>query len=429
LRNLEKIGSSSELSQAWTIVVASAVGLGLGITGLPFYSMGQFLRPLSQQFGWGRAAISGAALCLSIGSVITSPIIGRVVDRIGVRRVALVSMPATALGFFALALNSGSLVAFYATWLAISFLGCGTTPVVWTRAISTWFNRQRGLALGVTLCGTGVAALIAPLILGRLIVRYGWRAGYVSEGVGILLLAWPLAWLFLRERGEVTGHASGGPLRPVTSRSGASRRDAFRSPNFWRLFIGIFIIAIVLSGLIVHLVPMMLDHGLTLAHATQIMSLLGFAIISGRLAIGFLLDRLPPALVALALLMLPAIACWLLVSGGSPLVATILLGLATGADTDLLPYLTSRCFGLRNYAELFGWLLSAASLGGGLGPVLAGRVHDASGNYDIALYAGLFMAITGALLIGTVKPDRVPARQQPVDANAVDNPVGAAQER
>jgi len=395
-----------ERGRGWTVVMSAAIGLGLGITGLPLYSMGQFLKPLAAEFGWNRAAISGAALCLSIGTVLTSPMIGRLVDRIGVRRVTLVSIPVTAVGFVALSFNTGSLLAYYVTWLVISFVGCGTTPVVWTRAVSSWFDQRRGLALGVTLCGTGISALVAPLALGRLIGRYGWRVGYVAEGAALLLLALPLAWLFLHERGfQVTRGAT--PFR-----DGATRREAIRDPDFWRLFIGIFSIAVVISGLIVHMVPMMLDRGTSLPRATQTLSLLGFAIIFGRLTVGYMLDRLPAAPLAFVLLTLPAVACWVLVSGGSPLVAVLLLGVTTGADIDLLPYLTSRCFGLRNYAELFGWLLSSASLGGGLGPVIAGRIHDATGSYSIALYAGSILSIVGACLIGSMKAGRKRSAKQ-----------------
>ena len=146
-------GEANEFRSGWSVVLASAVGVGLGITGLPLYGMGQFVRPLSDAFGWSRGAVSAGALYLSLGTVLTAPIIGRVTDRIGVRRVALLSMLATAAGFLLLAANRGSLVTYYATWLAVSFLGCGTTPVIWTRAVNTWFERQRGIALGLTQCG------------------------------------------------------------------------------------------------------------------------------------------------------------------------------------------------------------------------------------------------------------------------------------
>ena len=399
--------SGSELARSWPVVVASAIGVGFGVTGMGFYAAGQFIRPLTQAFGWSRAAVSAGVLCLLLGTVITAPVVGRIVDRVGVRRIALVSMVGVALGFVGLALNPGSLPIFYATWFLVSVLGCGTTPLIWTRAVNSWFDRQRGIALGLTLGGTGLAGLLVPLLLSRLIAASGWRAGFLAMAAATVLIGLPCVWLWFRERREVfIPLASDLPALPPVN-AGLSLRQAAGGTIFWRLLIGMFLIAAVVAGLIVHLVPLLVDRGMSVPAAGEWASLVGMSVIIGRVGVGALLDRLNPALVSGLFLILPAGACLLLADHQSALLATVLIGLSAGAEIDLLAYLASRCFGLRSYAEIYGWLLSAFSLGGGTGPILAGRVHDLTGSYQAALSGGVIMTIIGAALIGSIRTPRL----------------------
>lgn len=400
-----------ELARGWRVVLASAIGAGSGVTGLAFYAVGQFIRPLGHAFGWSRAAVSTGVLCLLLGTVLTAPLIGGLVDRIGVRRLALASMGGIALGFVALSRNGGSLLLFQLGWLLVSVLGCGTTPLIWTRAVGGWFDRRRGLALGLTLAGTGLSALLVPLLLSRLIAVAGWRTGFLALAAEILLLGLPCVWLWFGERGEQhPSEPAPQPERASWEWSPAepdlSLRQAMRGTIFWRLLVGMLLVAGVVAGLIVHLTPLLMDRGASAISAGGWSSLLGVAVIVGRVGIGGLLDRSNAARVAGLFLMLPAIACLLLAADRGALAALLLIGLAAGAEVDLLAYLASRCFGLRHYGAIYGWLLSAFSLGGGIGPILAGRVHDATGSYRMALLAGAALCAAGALLIGSIRTGR-----------------------
>lgn len=120
----------AEFRRDWQSVAAAGIGVCAGVTGLPFYSIGLFVKPLTAEFGWSRGAVSGAALCLQAGIVLSAPLIGRLIDRAGTRRVAITSLIALAISFALLPLLGPSLPLFYAAWLALSLVGCGTTPVV-----------------------------------------------------------------------------------------------------------------------------------------------------------------------------------------------------------------------------------------------------------------------------------------------------------
>ena len=334
-------------------------------------------------------------MCLMIGTVVTSPFIGRAVDKFGFRMVAILSQIGLALGFLGVSFVGQSVVGFYVAWLALSFLGSGTSPIVWTRAVAGRFERSRGLALGIMLCGTGLVAILAPLIISEIISTFGWRTAYRVLAATLIVVGLPITFALLRgerDKKDVVATVS----------AGATLREAARDSAFWRVEAAFVLISIVVSGLIVHLPPMLVDRGFTPLGAAGIVGMLGYAIITGRLALGFLVDRLPPAIVGAALVSLSAISCILLAQGIVPTAAVLLLGLCAGAEVDLLAFLISRLFGLRHYAQIYGCGISAFTAGAGIGPIVAGRAHDATGSYGPALYGFAVIVIIAALLLASL---------------------------
>ena len=386
----------NEFARAWTVIVAAAVGVGLGVTGLPIYTTGQFVRPLQEAFGWGRAQSTGGLIFLTIGSVLMAPVIGTLIERFGVVRVAVVAQVGLSIGYFGLTLNGGSVPAYYAGWAVLAVLGAGTSPIVWTRAVASWFDRSRGLALGITLCGTGLVAVVGPGLIGGIVTSYGWQAGFYTLAAAQLVLGLPLTLLLLRAQDRP------GTATPAAALTGASVREAASSSQFWRLIVAFFLISVVVGGMIVHLTPLLSDLHLTPAEAGRALGLLGFAIIAGRLTIGFLVDRFSPTRVAPVYICLPVVSCLLLAQGAQPVLSILLIGLSAGAEVDLLAFLMSRYFGMAHYAKIYGWGLSAFSAGAGTGPIFAGWVHDRTGSYALALYAFAAMMIAGAGLIASL---------------------------
>ncbi|WP_428484508.1 MFS transporter [Rhodopila sp.] len=396
----------SEFARAWTVIVAAAIGVGLGTTGLPIYTTGQFIRPLGDAFGWSRSATAGGLIFLTIGSVLMAPIIGALIDRFGARRVAMTAMVGLCLGYFGLTLNGGSIGRYYLGWAMLAVLGAGTSPIVWTRAVASWFERGRGLALGITLCGTGLVAVVGPGIIGGIIAVHGWKAGFYALSAAQIVIGLPVVFLLFRARDAVSGVAA-------VALHGTTVRQAMASSRFWRLATAFLLISIEVGGLIVNLPAMLADRGVDLAQASRALGYLGFAIIAGRLSIGGLVDRFPARVVAPIYILLPALSCVLLAQGLAPVPAILLIGLSAGAEVDLLAYLISRYFGMRQYARIYGWCLSIFSAGVGTGPILGGWVHDRTGTYRLALYAFAIMITLAAALIGSLgKPDPMLDEQQ-----------------
>jgi MFS family permease len=389
-----------EFRAGWPIVLAAAMGIGVGLTGLPFFTFGVFLKPLATTFHWTRSQVSLGTLCLHGGTVLTSPFLGRFVDRYGARRIALLSLAGLGLGFGGVALSGPSLTSFYVAWTALALLGCATTPLPWTRLLSLHFDRGRGLALGLALAGTGLASLIGPRFAGWLIADVGWRAAYVVLGGFVLLVALPIAAAASRRAPDMTrGEAA--------RKTGLSLREASATRWFWLMAVAFFLIVTCESATIVHLVPLLTDRGLPPPRAAALAGLLGLALVVGRLIAGQLSDRYHAPYVAAFFLALPALGLiGLATSHAMPVTVTavILIGLAGGAEVDMLSYLTGRYFGMAHYGEIYGVNLAIFALAAGTGPVLAGWSFDRAGGYEPALWAGAAIFLIGSALLTRMGP-------------------------
>ncbi|MDX2145558.1 MAG: MFS transporter [Rhodospirillaceae bacterium] len=407
--------SATEFRHGWRVVLASSTGNGSGLSGLAFYTFGVFIVPLVGAFGWSRGQVSVAASFLLIGTAITAPIIGSLIDRLGTRRVAVASMAGLVVGYCLLTQLGGSITAFYAAWLAMALIGGGTTPVVWTRAVNMWFDKGRGLALGLTLAGSGIAGVLGPPAATKLITTYGWQAGYLGIAAFIALIAIPVIAFNLAERRPAT---SGAPTTETgTSKSaaptsaadvpGLTLQESLYTVSFWKICGGFFFVAAMVAGLIINLVPLLIDRGLSQMAAAEIAGVMGFAVLAGRIGVGYLLDLVPANIVSRVLLGLPGLGCLLLSIDGAPtwmvLISVMSLGFAAAAEIDLVAYLVSRCFGMKSYGKIYGWQLTPFYIGAAVGPLIVGMMYDAFQGYVEALYVSAVALLVGAFVIGSVK--------------------------
>lgn len=390
-----------EFGRGWKTLLACSVGNGSGLSGIPFYTFSVFVLPLVAAFDWQRGDVTTAASFLIFGTAITAPIVGSFIDRFGAYRVSLISFALLCVGYYLLTKQHGQIAFFYAAWLAMSLVGGGTTPVVWTRSVNLWFDRGRGLALGLALAGSGLSGVLAPPLTNKAIATWGWQGGYIAIALYILVIAIPMIALFYRDRPTVDIHATSAAAAPA---AGLTLSEAARSTAFWRIAVGFFFVSGVIAGLIINLVPLLVDRGMERASAAQIASIMGFAVLIGRVGIGYLLDRLPAPRVAAALLLLCAAGCWLLSRVDVPVWAislcVVALGLGAAAEVDLVAYLTSRYLGMRAYGRIYGLQLSFFYLGAALGPWAFGKSFDRYQTYGPALYFAVGALIFGAIVVG-----------------------------
>lgn len=389
------MSSYVEFRYGWPVVFSSAVGIALGMSPLPFYTIGVFAGPFMAEFGWTIAQVMSALAVFTLMALFTAPAIGYITDRIGVRKVVLTSIVAFSLTMMSFGLNNGSMTLYLALWALLAIAGAGTLPITFTRAISRWFHHKRGLALGIALIGTGVAGALAKVYAGFLIEQVGWRLAYVGVGALPLLIAFPLAFIFFRDvddpkAGEraakmVQHHADTGGAKVY----GMSLGQAFKDWRYWLLAATFVPLSFAIGGPIPNLETLLQSKGFDTSDAIFLASLIGYSVLVGRLVGGFLLDHFWAPAVACALLMLPAISMYLM-QGSDPSYMTIafsivLLGFAAGIEYDLIAFLVSKYFGIRYYAAIYGTLYAFFAAGAGFGPAMYGRIYQSTGSYDSIL--------------------------------------------
>ena len=392
-----------ELRRGWLLILSSCTGVVCSAVVLPYYSIGALVVPVTTDLGWSRAEFQSAILFSAGLGALTAPLIGWLCDRFGSRALALPSLVGLSAGFLIAASMNGDLWMLYLAYGSMALLGAGTIPVTWTRAITTNFFERRGLALGLTLTGTGICAMLVPHYVVWLVEAYNWRVAYVGIALLPLLLAGPIVYLGFRPK----ENAERQDATPVDAVRSLTLGEAVRGYRFWVLLFSIFVAYMGFSGISPNLIPAMTDAGMSSSEAATVMSVFGGSIIVGRVTVGYLIDRFWAPGVALAALCLPVVGCFLLLDPSSffwAAVAALFIGFAAGAELDLMSFLTARYFGLAHYAKIYSVLYMSLAICSGTAPMLFAKVYDLTANYDIGFYAAAALFALGGLLVLTLGP-------------------------
>ena len=391
----------SEFAIGWKVLLAGFLGTMCGASPLPFNVLGFLFKPLEAEFGWNVQQISIGITVFGITASLLAPVFGWLADRFGVRKVAIWSLVGFILAFSSLYFTPPTLMGFYFLWLLVGAVGIGSTPVTWSRGLSLWFVKQRGLALGMMLVGTSAAALIVPQLAVWSSDTYGWRAIFPVVALLPLLIALPATLAFFREpraeeRPAALSTASG-------ELAGMPFKAALKTRQFWILWLSIFLIALAYGGAHIHLPAIVADHGIDRSAAAGIMGIVGIGLLCGRIGVGFMLDRVWGPAIAFPVLCLPAVACYLLMGTDSAMapisVAAFFLGFAAGAESDLIAFLSARYFGMANFGRIYGMLYMPFGLMSAISPVLYGTVRVKTGSYDGMLTAASIMFVVGGALL------------------------------
>lgn len=394
----------AEWRRHWPVVLAASIGVA-GST-MHSYSIGLFIDPLQREFGWSRTQITSGPALVSIACIFLTPFIGAAVDRYGPRLIAIPGLVAVMLLTTAL----GALGPRFATWMAIwalfALIAPFVLPNVWAAAVSGLFRAGRGLALGLTLVGSGISSIVTPLVTYWLIERFGWRLGFLGLAVFWGSLSLPLALAFLRGRKEEPLPAA--PPSRQRLASSSWRDSGLLSLRFFRLALAALLFAAIVPPLVISIVPVLTWSGVGRAAAAELASLLGVAAIGGRIGIGYLLDRIDGRYLAVGATILPLSACVVLLLGDGTLlaatVAALCLGFALGAEFDIVAYMASRYFPIEHFGLLFGTLAGLITFAGAGGPLWISAIYDETGAYRMALELILPLCPIAAFLFLSLGP-------------------------
>ncbi len=400
------VSESSEFRRGWPIVTAAMFGIALGLSPMPFYTIGIFAPILAQEFHWSFAQIFAGITCTTAAVIIASPAVGFAADRFGVRPVALISVALFGVCFMGLGLGNGSLPLYYVTWLVIAALGAGTLPITWTRAVNNGFHAGKGLALGLSLLGTGLFGYLIKPLAAWFIAEFGWRGAYVAIGALPLLISLPIGLLCFRDPGQ--GHIDPEHRRAALQlraarTPGLTVGETFGEWRFWLLAACFIALAFAVGGLIPNMENILKLAAFEHHDIIRLTSLIGLSVIVGRVFGGWLIDRFWAPAVAAVLLGAPAAACLILAGPGldyrGAMLSIVLIGLAAGAEYDLLAFMVARYFGMKSYGGIYGALYSCFALGAGVGPVVFGANFDRTHAYAESLHFAAGMFLGPALLL------------------------------
>ena len=392
---------ADRVTRGWVIVMTAVLGITVSFGSLVIFSFGVFLKPLSGQFGWSRAEISLAFTLTALMVAVFSPFIGRLVDRVGARKVLLPCVAVYGAAFCCLSLVK-TLAGLYTIYVLLGVVGNGTTQLCYARVISAWFDRRRGLALATMMAGVGAGAIGIPPLATWLIEAYGWRETYLLLGASVFVLGMIPAALWLRETPPDADLANPKKSPVMAGMRGA---EAVRMPVFWFLLTGFFLFSVSVNGSVAHLIPILTDRGIASDTAALAASTLGVLTLGGRLLTGVLLDRFFGSRVAGIFFGIAAVGVAILSQAheiATAFLGAALIGLGIGAEADVMPYLISRYFGLASFSEIYGYAFTAYALAGALGPLLMGWSFDRFHSYSTTLLGLAAAMLTGAGVLASL---------------------------
>ena len=385
------MSQQNEFKRGWAVLLGAFIGSGVGLASMVYYSTGIWIRPWQEEFGWTRAEIGFQQSISVLVMMLLAPLVGRLIDRYGLRRVTALCLLGYGLFLAIFPFMSGTLLILYALSFGYAVFGVGTTGIAFTRAVNAFFIKNRGLALGICLTSTGVMAFAMPRFMTPYVAEHGWRAGFWVM-FAIVMVSVPIVYLLLRDAPEDEDG------QPQQAQSGLTFSQAIRTVTFWKVASIFFLISTAILGLIPAFIPLLQDAGLSAKQAGQLGAALGLSVMVARLFIGFIIDRIFAPYVAAAAFSCVALGCLALGLGGIEyaMVAAIALGFAVGAEVDLIGYFTARYFGMAHYGAIYGLQYSIFIFGAAIGPVYTGYIWDVTGNYDLAL------VIAAALMVPVV---------------------------
>ena len=406
----------NEFHLGWKPLASAVIGKAFSFGTIPIYVVGVFTVPLGEAFGWSRAEVTFSFTVATFTSASLSPLVGWLCDRFGSRPLVLAGTVGYGLGMAIIATSSDWLLQYYASWSLATLLGVGASAIALTRFVAGWFERKRGLALGIMLMGSGLTAFAAPPFVAALIENFNWRAGYLGLAGLIFLVGVPVIFFGFRESPSQKSLRSAGEGDDSSGEKAAEGSSGFRlaveSRAFWLMSIAFCCATFGLAGLISSFAPILQDKGYGAEEAAALTGLIGLFVMLGRLLVGYLLDRLwAPGLafVAMAvggitcgLLTLPVLPVWIVVA------AAFFLGMSAGGEWDALSYLTAREFDLKSYGRVYSLLVISVAVITAISPPIYGYTFDVQGSYNQVLLLSMVLMVLGPALLLFLKKGRGP---------------------
>lgn len=395
-----------EFKLGWKIVLTAMLGIAFSGSNMLLYAVGALAPELSAEFGWSHGAIQLASLFSIITIVLSLPIAGYLSDKFGVRLITLLSILLTIICLVFHSFLTNNIVYYYILASITSLAFAGTLPLTWTKMVTSWFDKRLGLALGLTLLGTGLGgALIKPITAG-LIAEFGWRGTYIGLAIIPLVIVFPLVFMWFKDPEEKHNTSDEFVEDEVSVTINIPFKAALKDWRFWVIAIAYMPIGFAVSGLITNMEVILASGGASASLVVTAATSFGIFVVIGRIVGGVLLDKFNPGIVGGTLIMSLSVAFLILnqqdLSMSMALLAMALAGFGTGVEFDVLSYIISRVFGRVHYSKIFGSVIALMYVASAFGPMSFGATYDKYGNFNIVLISVAVGVFVSSLLIGSL---------------------------
>jgi MFS family permease len=409
-------GFFGKIDYRWWIIVA-AFYVCLVFSGCIFFAFSLFVKPLQAEFEWSRSSIMGAFTCLYLTLAITSPFVGKAVDRLGAKSVMALGGAIMAMGFVLLSTLKSPLHLYIGN-IIVGIGGSAAGPIPGTAVVSDWFREKRGLAIGIMSTGIGLGGLIvAPLLGAGIIPAFGWRMGYLCMAI-LACPTIPLALLIIKKRDidttPIRKTSNGETIEKedqMSTTNDLSLREALLSPAFWLIACAVFLCQFALVGSMLSQVPHLQDIGFPITTAATALGGIGLLSAFSKLFFGWVCDLIKVKYAFALGVFFMAVGTFLLlvVNSTSPLFIiwaySMAMGFGGGSWLPVFSMIVSTNFGLTSYGVIFGAIILTQNLGASTGPLFAGYIYDVTKDYHWAFVT--FMVLY-AIAIPTVLAVRRP---------------------
>lgn len=413
------IRSSVETAQGGAIppyawVVVGVLAITLTIASGARFLFGVVLKPVSEEFGWNRAQLTGAVLLAMVVLSICQPIVGILVDRVGPKKILVggLALLGASLVPFSFVTNLWQVYLLYG--LLMSFGLAAASPVLATSLVGRWFTHKRGLAMSVATSGSAFGQLLIVPLAAWIMLMSSWQTTYRVLAAALILVALPLSAFFLRDA----------PPASVDERprpeEGSSLRDAVARPPFWMLAFGFLVCGWTMAFPNFHFLAYADDMGMSVLHAANTVSVTAVFSILGTFLLGMAADRSGHAIVLALTYALRGAAFLLLLilpAGNLFYVYGIVLGISWTATTPLTAAIAADRYGPKHLGVIFGTMFTFMNLGSGVGSVLGGVIFEATGGYNVALVLNVALGVIAAIAVALV-PRFAPERPAPAPSRA-----------
>jgi len=373
------------------------------------YTFGVFFNPLLIEFGWTRAETSGAYSLFMVLHGLLYIVTGRLNDRFGPRVVITTCGFFLGLGYLMMSQISAiwQLYLFYGAIISVGISG-GFVPL--TSTVARWFVKRRGLMTGIVVSGTGLGTMIMPPIASWLISSYGWRTCYIVVGITALVLIMSAAQFLRRDpgqRGRLPYGADEVKEEGLNLEAGGfSLREAIGTKQFWQFFVAWACFGFGILVIMVHIVPHAIDTGISPASAASILSIIGGLSLAGRVIMGGSGDRIGNKLAFIICFILLAITLsWVMAAKELWMLYlfAVVFGFAYGGHAPLGSSIIADLFGLSSHGVILGVTTVGVTIGGAIGPLLAGYIFDITGSYHLAFLVCAAVSVVGLILLSQLR--------------------------